>query len=130
MDNEQLLTNGICPKCYRPLYESKHTDKILCDCGIMAQPMDRLKETRKGSKELIIEWLDNLLEWQDINEGIYIALRGLLNSSLAESYNLGRDEAQIELLEELLANCRGLSVGKYPAQRIIEDKLTSLKEKK
>ena len=49
MDNEQLLKRGICPKCYRPLYESKYTDKILCDCEITTQPMDntdRLEEIR------------------------------------------------------------------------------------
>lgn len=51
MDNEQLLKRGICPKCYRPLYESKYTDKILCDCEITTQPMDntdKLKEIRES----------------------------------------------------------------------------------
>lgn len=47
--------------------------------------------------------------------------------NLEKQLNKARKDAQIELLEELLTSYRGLSVGKYPAQRIIEDKLNSLK---
>ena len=75
MDNEQLLTRGICPKCYRPLYESKYTDKILCDCEITTQPMDntdKLKEIRDKYYKVLYEqeqtdnWVYKLSEVKQI----------------------------------------------------------------
>jgi len=85
------------------------------------------EEIRKGSKELIVEWLDDLLEWKNINEGIYISLRGLLNNSLAEARSDERTRL-IKEIEEYMTTLSGRNLfNAEEAYKYIQNKLNSLK---
>ena len=96
MDNEQLLTRGICPKCYRPLYESKYTDKILCDCEITTQPMDntdKLKEIRDKFDDKISK-PDSEQHFWETTENVIIQIQ---SQTLEYGKRIGREEVIEEI---------------------------------
>ena len=95
MDNEQLLTRGICPKCYRPLYESKYTDKILCDCEITTQPMDNTDKL----KEIRDKYYKVLYEQEQTDNWVYklSEVKQIQSQTLEYGKRIGREEVIEEI---------------------------------
>ena len=133
MDNEQLLKRGICPKCYRPLYESKYTDKILCDCEITTQPMDNTDKL----KEIRDKYYKVLYEQEQTDNWVYklSEVKQIQSQTLEYGKQLGREEVIEEMdkfIKELIEDTSiyGQQSSRNLRLRILnewKDKLTSLK---
>ena len=95
MDNEQLLKRGICPKCYRPLYESKYTGKILCDCEITTQPMDNTDKL----KEIRDKYYKVLYEQEQTDNWVYklSEVKQIQSQTLEYGKRIGREEVIEEI---------------------------------
>ena len=137
MDNEQLLTRGICPKCYRPLYESKYTDKILCDCEITTQPMDNTDRLEEIRGKFDYEYISGgYFRKVGIPAGIKAdTLHGqevvkYFNELLSETLEYGKQLGREEVIEEILSEAQYWE-NYYPQEfEKFIDTLTSLKEQK
>ena len=125
MDNEQLLKRGICPKCYRPLYESKYTDKILCDCEITTQPMDntdKLKEIR--------DKFDDKISKPDSEQHFWETTENVIIQIQSQTLDYGKQLGREEVIEEILSEAQYWE-NYYPQEfEKFIDTLTSLKEQK
>ena len=137
MDNEQLLTRGICPKCYRPLYESKYTDKILCDCEITTQPMDNTDRLEEIRGKFDYEYISGgYFRKVGIPAGIKAdTLHGqevvkYFNELLSETLEYGKQLGREEVIDEILSEAQYWE-NYYPLEfEKFIDTLTSLKEQK
>ena len=137
MDNEQLLKRGICPKCYRPLYESKYTDKILCDCEITTQPMDNTDRLEEIRGKFYYEYISGgYFRKVGIPAGIKAdTLHGqevvkYFNELLSETLEYGKQLGREEVIEEILSEAQYWE-NYYPQEfEKFIDTLTSLKEQK
>ena len=129
MDNEQLLTRGICPKCYRPLYESKYTDKILCDCEITTQPMDNTDKL----KEIRDKYYKVLYEQEQTDNWVYklSEVKQIQSQTLEYGKRIGREEVIEEIkryVEEIQIRVFG-NLDQVSVFKILS-KLNQLKEQK
>ena len=129
MDNEQLLTRGICPKCYRPLYESKYTDKILCDCEITTQPMDNTDKL----KEIRDKYYKVLYEQEQTDNWVYklSEVKQIQSQTLEYGKRIGREEVIEEIkryVEEIQIRVFG-NLDQVSVSKILS-KLNQLKEQK
>ena len=137
MDNEQLLKRGICPKCYRPLYESKYTDKILCDCEITTQPMDNTDRLEEIRGKFDYEYISGgYFRKVGIPAGINAdTLHGqevvkYFNELLSETLEYGKQLGREEVIDEILSEAQYWE-NYYPQEfEKFIDTLTSLKEQK
>ena len=137
MDNEQLLKRGICPKCYRPLYESKYTDKILCDCEITTQPMDNTDRLEEIRGKFDYEYISGgYFRKVGIPAGIKAdTLHGqevvkYFNELLSETLEYGKQLGREEVIDEILSEAQYWE-NYYPQEfEKFIDTLTSLKEQK